>query len=78
MGGAGLPKGKTYPEMAEMIDLVPTLLQLGGVNETYQHYGMSLVDAMNALGDKHGTVLLHRDYALTEGDFKIEDEPLLE
>lgn len=76
IGGAGLPEGKEYPEMAEMIDLVPTLLQLGGVNETYQHYGQSLVDAINALADDK--ILKHREYAFTEGGFRIEDEPLLE
>ncbi|KAF5007904.1 hypothetical protein FDECE_5819 [Fusarium decemcellulare] len=78
IGGAGLPQGKTYSEMAEMIDLVPTLLQLGGANETYQHYGISLVEAMNALGDDNGTVIPHKDYAFTEGGFLREDEPLLE
>lgn len=76
VGGAGLPQGKIYPEMAEMVDLVPTLLQFGGVNETYQHYGLSLVDAMNAMSN--GTILSHKDYAYTEGGFLIEDEPLLE
>lgn len=76
VGGAGLPQDKTYPEMSEMIDLVPTLLQLGGVNETYHHFGLSLVDAMNAL--RNDTILSHKDYAFTEGGFLIDDEPLLE
>lgn len=76
IGGAGLPQGKVYEEMAEMVDLVPTLLQLGGVNETYQHYGISLVDAINALANS--TSLPHKEYAYTEGGFLITDEPLLE
>lgn len=78
IGGAGLPQDKVYGEMAEMVDLVPTLLQLGGANETYQHYGLSLVDAMLALGDGNSTVIPHKDYSFTEGGFLIEDEPLLE
>ncbi|KAI7337405.1 hypothetical protein KC315_g2323 [Hortaea werneckii] len=76
IGGAGLPENVVYEEMAEMIDLVPTLLQLGTVNETYAHYGKSLVDAMHAAG--RGEVLPHRDLAYTEGGFLLSDEPLLE
>ncbi|RMZ11572.1 hypothetical protein D0862_02903 [Hortaea werneckii] len=76
IGGAGLPENVVYEEMAEMIDLVPTLLQLGTVNETYAHYGKSLVDAMHAAG--RGEVLPHHDMAYTEGGFLLSDEPLLE
>ncbi|OTA34042.1 hypothetical protein BTJ68_05926 [Hortaea werneckii EXF-2000] len=76
IGGAGLPENVVYEEMAEMIDLVPTLLQLGTVNETYAHYGKSLVDALHAAG--RGKVLPHRDMAYTEGGFLLSDEPLLE
>lgn len=76
IGGAGLPKGKVYDEMAEMVDLVPTMLQLANVPETYQHYGMSLVDALNAM--TNDTIIAHKEYAYTEGGFLIEDEPLLE
>lgn len=76
IGGAGLPENVVYEEMAEMIDLVPTLLQLGTVNETYAHYGKSLVDAIHAAG--RGEVLPHRDMAYTEGGFLLSDEPLLE
>lgn len=76
IGGAGLPKGMVYDEMAEMIDLVPTMLQLGSVNETYSHYGMSLVDAIHAAGK--GEVLQHRNFSYTEGGFLLSDEPLLE
>lgn len=76
VGGAGLPKGKVYSEMAEMVDLVPTLLQLGGANETYQQYGLSLNDAMVALGND--TILPHKDYVFSEGGFLLEDEPVLE
>lgn len=76
IGGAGLPQSKVYEEMAEMVDLVPTMLQLGNVHETYQHYGLSLVDAIHSISN--GTSLPHKDYAYTEGGFLIEDEPLIE
>lgn len=76
IGGAGLPQGAVFDEMAEMIDLVPTLLHLGGVNETYAHYGKSMVDGIHAAG--RGEALHHRDYSYTEGGFLLSDEPLLE
>lgn len=76
IGGAGLPEGVVYEEMAEMIDLVPTMLQLGSVNETYMQYGKSLVDAIHAAGK--GITIPHSDYSYTEGGFLLSDEPLLE
>lgn len=76
IGGAGLPEGILYEEMAEMIDLVPTMLHLGTVNETYAHYGKSLVNVMHAAG--RGEVLPHRNYSYTEGGFLLSDEPVLE
>lgn len=76
IGGAGLPEGVVYEEMTEMIDLVPTMLQLGSVNNTYMHYGKSLVPAIHAAG--RGEVLAHRNFSYTEGGFLLSDEPLLE
>lgn len=76
IGGAGLPENVAYEEMAETIDLVPTMLQLGNINQTYLQYGLSLVDAIHAAG--RGEVLPHRNYSYTEGGFLLSDEPLLE
>ncbi|KAL1644722.1 hypothetical protein SLS58_004183 [Diplodia intermedia] len=76
VGGAGLPQGKAYGEMAEMVDLVPTMLQLASVDESYMHFGKSLVDAMHAAG--RGEVLPHKQHAYTEGGFLLNEEPLLE
>lgn len=76
VGGANLPKGVEFNPMVEMIDLVPSMLQLGQVNETYQHYGKSFVDANHALG--RGKEISHRDYSMSEGGFLLTDEPLLE
>ncbi|KAF2247976.1 alkaline phosphatase-like protein [Trematosphaeria pertusa] len=76
IGGAGLPEGVVYEEMAEMVDLVPTMLQLGSTGEFYAHYGLSLVDAMHAAG--RNETLPHKQYAFTEGGFLTSEEPLLE
>lgn len=76
IGGAGLPQNKVYDEMAEMVDLVPTMLQLGTIGEHYAHFGTSLVDAMHAAG--RGAVLPHKTHAYTEGGFLLSEEPLLE
>ncbi|KAK0659831.1 Arylsulfatase F [Lasiodiplodia hormozganensis] len=76
IGGAGLPQGSVYEEMAEMVDLVPTMLQLASVGESYMHFGKSLVDAIHAAG--RGEVLPHKEHAYTEGGFLLNEEPLLE
>ncbi|KAI5928355.1 alkaline-phosphatase-like protein [Camillea tinctor] len=76
IGGAGLPQGAVYEEMAEMVDLVPTMLQLATLNETYGHNGLSLVDAIHAAG--RGEQIPHKKYAYTEGGFLLGEEPLLE
>lgn len=76
IGGGGLPRGVVFEEMAEMTDLVPTMLQLGTVNETYAHYGLSLVDAIHSAG--RGEVIHHRNFSYTEGGFLLSDEPVLE
>ncbi|KAK8085181.1 alkaline-phosphatase-like protein [Apiospora hydei] len=74
--GAGLPKGVVYEEMGEMVDLVPTVLQLGSIPETYAQYGVSLVDAIHTT--TKGEVLPHKKYSFTEGGFLVSEEPLLE
>ncbi|KAK7991614.1 arylsulfatase A [Apiospora saccharicola] len=76
IGGAGLPKGIVYEEMGEMVDLVPTVLQLGTVPETYAQYGVSLVEAAHAAG--RGETLPHKNCSFTEGGFLLSEEPLLE
>ncbi|KAI1335626.1 alkaline-phosphatase-like protein [Xylariaceae sp. FL0016] len=76
IGGAGLPENKVYEEMGEMVDLVPTVLALGTVPETYAHYGISLQDAIHAAG--RGEVIAHKNYSYTEGGFLLYEEPLLE
>ncbi|KAF1837924.1 sulfatase [Decorospora gaudefroyi] len=76
VGGGGLPEGLVFEEMAEMVDLVPTMLQLGSTNENYAQYGISLVDAIHAAA--RGENVTHKKYAFTEGGFLTSEEPLLE
>lgn len=76
IGGAGLPENAVYDEMAEMVDLVPTMLQLSSTGEHYAHYGLSLVDAIHAAG--RNETISHKQYSFTEGGFLLSEEPLLE
>jgi arylsulfatase A-like enzyme len=76
VGGGGLPEGLVFDEMAEMVDLVPTMLQLGSTSENYAQYGISLVDAIHKAA--RGENVTHKQYAFTEGGFLVSEEPLLE
>lgn len=76
IGGAGLPKGAVFDKMAEMVDLVPTLLHLATANTTYAQYGISLLDGIHALGG--GEEYTHKRYSFTEGGYLASEEPLIE
>lgn len=79
VGGAGLARGAVYDEMVEMVDLLPTVLQMAGVGEHFPHCGRSVCDVLVRGGrDEHGAVLPHRDLAFSEGGFLLSEEPLLE
>jgi arylsulfatase A-like enzyme len=71
IGGGGLPSGLVRNSMTEMVDLVPTILQLCGIDETFPHNGKSLLPTI--LEDKP-----HRQFAFSEGGFLLSEEPLLE
>ncbi|KAE8360746.1 alkaline-phosphatase-like protein [Aspergillus caelatus] len=72
IAGRGLPQGQVYTGMAEMVDLVPTVLELCGIPEQFPHNGRSLVPVLRdpSLG--------HKEYAFSEGGFLTAEEPLLE
>jgi arylsulfatase A-like enzyme len=72
IGGAGLPEGKTVHAMAEMVDLVPTMLELSGIGEHFPHNGKSWIPIL--VGD----CTEHKQYAVSEGGFLTSEEPLLE
>jgi arylsulfatase A-like enzyme len=72
LAGPGIPAGRVVSDMVELIDVFPTLLDLARVpDDTHPHYGRSLAGVLH-----HGGT--HRDYAFTEGGFRVEEEPLLE
>ncbi|KLU92607.1 hypothetical protein MAPG_11552 [Magnaporthiopsis poae ATCC 64411] len=72
VGGAGLPQNATVTAMAEMVDLVPTMLEISGVGEHFPHNGVSWVPLL--LGKEKA----HKAYAFSEGGFLESEEPLLE
>ncbi|KAF5527957.1 Arylsulfatase [Colletotrichum aenigma] len=79
VGGAGLPAGVVYDEMAEMVDLVPTVFQFAGIGEHFPHCGTSLAEILTSAGrDANGDVIRHKEFAFTEGGFLTSEEPLLE
>lgn len=79
MGGAGLPQGVVYDEMVEMVDLLPTLLQMAAVGEHFPHCGRPFCDLLVKGGkDEDGQLIKHREFAFSEGGFLLSEEPLLE
>ncbi|OJJ67130.1 hypothetical protein ASPBRDRAFT_187137 [Aspergillus brasiliensis CBS 101740] len=71
LAGGGLPQQQVRDTMVEMVDLVPTVLQLCGLDETFPHNGKSLLPTI-----LHNTP--HRQFAFSEGGFLRSEEPLLE
>ncbi|KAJ9633280.1 hypothetical protein H2204_007176 [Knufia peltigerae] len=72
VAGGGLPEGKVSNVMAEMVDLVPTVLEMSGIGEHFPHSGKSLVPVLTQGATQH------KRYAFTEGGFLMSEEPLLE
>ncbi|KAK3307773.1 alkaline-phosphatase-like protein [Chaetomium strumarium] len=80
IGGAGLPEGQVITSMAEMVDLVPTMLEMSGIGQTFAHNGLSWVPLL-LRGDGDGDRTKphqHKEYAFSEGGFLESEEPLLE
>lgn len=72
IGGAGLPEGQVITPMTEMVDLVPTMLEMSGIGESFAHNGLSWIPLLHNKTDKH------KRYAFSEGGFLASEEPLLE
>lgn len=68
----GFPEGNVATGAVEMIDLLPTLLELAGTEARHTHFGRSLVPLL-----RDGAAP-HRDAAFCEGGFRVGDEHLLE
>jgi arylsulfatase A-like enzyme len=75
VAGAGLPAGVVLEDMAEMVDLLPTVLQFAGIPTNFPHCGRSMAKLLVSGGKTGKTGRLH---AFTEGGFLKSEEPLLE
>lgn len=72
ISGAGLPEGKRIDAMTEMVDLVPTMLEMSGIGESFAHNGLSWVPLLCKDAKEH------KQYAFSEGGFLTSEEPILE
>lgn len=72
MAGPGITPGNVAGGLVEMIDLLPTVLELAGVDAAHTHFGRSLVPLL-VDGSR-----AHRAAAFSEGGFAIREEPLTE
>ncbi|KAJ4109689.1 hypothetical protein NW768_012125 [Fusarium equiseti] len=72
VGGAGLPEGKRIDAMTEMVDLVPTMLEMSGIGESFAHNGLSWVPLLCKNAKEH------KQYSFSEGGFLTSEEPILE
>jgi arylsulfatase A-like enzyme len=68
IAGPGVRDGAVHDGLVEMIDLVPTICELAGVDAGHVHFGRSLVPLLT------GASTQHRDAALSEGGFRIDEE----
>ena len=72
IAGPDLPSGQVNDALCEMVDIVPTILELLGIPETYPHSGLSLVNTIKSNSSRH------KEYAFSEGGFLLREEPQLE
>lgn len=68
-GGA---EGQTCDEMVEMVDLLPTLVDLAETEAKHTHFGKSLAPLLV------DSTTPHREMSVSEGGFRPEDRELLE
>lgn len=72
LAGPGVPSGARRDALVEMVDLVPTVLELAGEAAPYTHFGRSLLPVLASESAPH------REYAFAEAGFTLAEEPLLE
>lgn len=72
LAGAGLPEGRVVDQPVEMIDLLPTLLDLAETDATHTHFGRSLLPVID------DPSVEHRPFACAEGGFRVSDSHLTE
>jgi arylsulfatase A-like enzyme len=72
VAGPGVAEGNVQNGMIEMVDLLPTALEMADTEARHTHFGRSLVPAL------HGSAEPERELAFSERGFLIEEEHLLE
>ncbi|NNH69261.1 sulfatase-like hydrolase/transferase [Nocardia uniformis] len=72
ISGHGIPAGQRCDAMVELIDVLPTVLDMAGATAAHRHFGRSLVPLLREPGREH------REYAFTEGGFTVDEEPQFE
>jgi arylsulfatase A-like enzyme len=72
VAGPAVRSGVVSDAFVEMVDMLPTVLELAELEAAHSHFGRSFV---SLLGPGDAT---HRSFACCEGGFRIEDEPLFE
>ncbi|MDA8148285.1 MAG: sulfatase-like hydrolase/transferase [Actinomycetota bacterium] len=71
VSGGGLPGGQRTGSLVELLDIVPTVLELAGVEAPHRHFGRSLLPLLD------DPAMPHREYVFTEGGFTSPEEPQL-
>lgn len=69
IGGPSLQAGLEADALVELVDVMPTVLDLAGIAPTETHFGRSLVPLLRGETDEH------REYAFSEGGFLATEEP---
>ena len=72
MAGADLPTGRVVERPVELVDVLPTVCELAGTEAAHTQFGRSLLPA---IADPDET---HRDFACSEGGFRVSDQHLFE
>ncbi|MGP3971458.1 sulfatase-like hydrolase/transferase [Streptomyces sp. 6N223] len=75
ISGGRLPAGQRYQGMTELVDVLPTVLELAGVQAPHKHFGRSLLPVLREPGRDPRE---HREYAVTEGGGLADEGPVLE
>ncbi|MGW8882214.1 sulfatase/phosphatase domain-containing protein, partial [Streptomyces mirabilis] len=70
--GLGLGRDEVCEEMVELVDILPTVLEIAGVEAPHSHFGRSLVPLLKDPSAPH------REFAFTEGGFTVAEEPRME
>lgn len=66
IAGPGIPKGKAIQKQAELIDIMPTILDIGGARKSYRMEGRSLLPLIEDEGNEW------EEIAFAEADWRNE------